>query len=168
MQLIINGKWRSPKHSKNRGLDDSHEIKEEILHRVKMEKEKLGDYRSVVGKNPDIDVNSADEIILIGARRSSYKGKIFPTGINIRNFDFVLQFAILDSEYIEITLFCPLTQTDNTDAEKSEVKFDFVSSSRVYIIPDDHEVLDTLISSILMKHHDENCITSILVAVISN
>ena len=150
MHMIIRGKWKSPKHSNDKNCDDSHDIKKQILKTVKKK------YSHRVGKNPDIDVDKDDLIVLVGSKRGEYKGKVFPTQLHIENFGFVLCFTQLDSSYTELSLFSiqEIQQDFTIDGENLETNF--INFDRVYLIPENEEILDQLIQYILTTHSEMN------------
>ncbi|MGK7908163.1 MAG: hypothetical protein AB4040_13190 [Synechococcus sp.] len=155
--LIIRGRWRSPNHSKDKRLDDSHQIKKEILKEVKS-------YRKYVVKNPDIDVNSEGKIVLIGAVRGQYKGITLPTDLHIQDFGFVIHLTRLDAKHTEVQLLFPLSFEENLQYESQEIETDFLALSRIYIVPDNDDILDELIKHILITHPEGN--HSVFVSVV--
>lgn len=89
--IVINGRWESPNHSKKKKNDDTHDVKKEILDSVGRKV-----YEKLVGRNPDLDVNN-DEKIVLRARPGKGRQKEYETGLDAKDF--------FNDLYLEIMLY---------------------------------------------------------------
>lgn len=93
LSLIIRGIWKTPNHSSDRRLDDTHKIKKQILNEVKRNHPK---FAAKVGGNPDIDIDAMGEyIVLRASRHSKFNGESIKT--NVRADDYFVQFLVGDN-----------------------------------------------------------------------
>ncbi|HHQ4767173.1 TPA: hypothetical protein ACSP3S_003321 [Aeromonas veronii] len=90
LDIVIRGRWKSPNHSTNKKLDDTHEVKGVILKSVGRKV-----YEKLVGKNPDLDVSDDGKIILRD-RSGTGRVKYYETDLDAVNF--------FDDLYLEIII----------------------------------------------------------------
>ncbi len=140
------GKWRTTKHSKNREVDDSHEVKNAILKAVRAlfrEKGEKG-FENKVGTNPDIGIEN-NIIILKG--RDKFKNKPYiTTGIAADDY-FILKFTSCENEN-EIRLLIPANNKTNDNTNELNILHEY---RHVYIIPKIDEIAVSLVEHLLAE-----------------
>jgi hypothetical protein len=141
LQLIINNKWRTPKHS-DKGHDDTHDVKQTILKNVGKKK-----FSWKVGDNPNLDIDIKDDfIILLGVGK--FKNKSFKTKIHADDY-FVLSFITIEgTEEIEtqILVFHSDAEIDEKDTYSVE------NIDQVFIIPNHEKIIFMLIDDLTDKY----------------
>jgi hypothetical protein len=150
IHLII-GKWRTPNHSNKKSIDDSHQVKEEILHQIRelSKKQNKKDYRKQIGDNPDIGINDNGLIILIG-RGDFKKRPYYVTEIPADDY-FVLSFiSIHKSDEVEIQLMT--SNFDNDDDDKNILFLDHYD--KLYIIPNKEIVIRNVMDFYFEKNDE--------------
>ncbi len=100
LHLIVNNKWQTPNHSKERQSDDTHEVKKEILKAVGRRL-----YEKEVGKNPDIDIDRENRIVLKSVEKKFKRKPCYITKLKAEDF-FILRFSVthnlVEIEYLEL------------------------------------------------------------------
>lgn len=143
LHLILRDKWKTPCHSKNKSKDDTHEVKEDILKEVsKLFKGKK--HVGKVGKNPDLDINEDDIIILKGVGQR--KGNEFNTNISAAKF-FVLAFTCT-SKTFEIELYFAEAHADERP-DIYDIRFFGKHELCLYVIPNEPGILQELLNYLI-------------------
>ncbi|HAT52871.1 MAG TPA: hypothetical protein DCS80_06350 [Betaproteobacteria bacterium] len=133
MHIIIRGKWKSPGDSKDRSKDDTHEIKRRILKEIKK-----CNYEKIVGRNPDLDINpKTGKIVLKG--QGDFSGGLYESNIDSENY------------FISMLIGSPPFLTKDGSPEADEL----------YIIPNEDQVILSLIDYIIEYDLDKNVLVLI-------
>lgn len=140
LHLIIR-RWRTPSHSTKKELDDTHQVKEEILKRIGKKK-----YTKRVGDNPNLDITD-DGVIILKGTGDFKKRPIYVTGISADEH-FVLRFVpVADTDETEIQiLLLSNDEEDNDDLQNIE-HFD-----QMFVIPNEAGIISLLIDNLIQQY----------------
>jgi hypothetical protein len=136
LALVI-GKWQSPKHSKQKEFDDSHEVKEMILKKIKEHRKQQGlkPFDNYTGKNPNIGITKDGKISLEGVK--VFKRNNIVTDLFAKDYFILSTTKLSASNQIEISLCDMLTTTNKLFENQS---FEILKFHKLAIISDDDSI----------------------------
>ena len=142
--LIIRNKYKSPGHSSDRALDDTHEVKEKIIGAAA---EALGieiwKLEKIIGHNPDIDIID-DEIVLRRTNRED-GARMKGTGLSPDGF-FVMRFS-LGSQSLFIKFFQAKPEKRGT----AEPRFTLTRRSTAFVVPYDIPTIQAVCNHLIER-----------------
>lgn len=159
ISLII-GKWQTPKHSSKKEFDDSHEVKDYILKKIKEHRKHQGlkPFDNSIGKNPNIGITKEGKIYLEGV--NDFKRKIIDTELLAQDYFILSATNLTASNELEISLCYLMTPLNKI---LNDQFFDIKKFHKFAIISDDDASIKNIISWGIESFDNRRNVENILV-----